>query len=93
MFKKIFSKIKAALPKKKLKRIKKYNTTQEVSFVDLAGNIIKLEIRVNGNENMLVLTDKKQQIEVILDQELSTLLTVLLQSYTMHNIFPDLDEE
>ena len=93
MFKKIFSKIKAALPKKKLKRIKKYNTTQEVSFVDLAGNINKLEIRVNGNENMLVLTDKKQQIEVILDQELSTLLTVLLQSYTMHNIFPDLDEE
>lgn len=93
MFKKIFSKIKAALPKKKLKRIKKYNTTQEVSFVDLAGNIIKLEIRVNGNENMLVLTDKKQQIEIILDQELSTLLAVLLQSYTMHNIFPDLDEE
>lgn len=93
MFKKIFSKIKTALPKKKLKRIKKYNTTQEVSFVDLAGNIIKLEIRVNGNENMLVLTDKKQQIEIILDQELSTLLTVLLQSYTMHNIFPDLDEE
>ena len=93
MLKKLFSKFRNILPKKLPKKIKRISTVQEVSFTDLAGTSLILEIRTNGNDTMLVLTDKKSQLEFLFDQELATLLSVLIQSYAVHKVFPDLDEE
>lgn len=90
MLKKLFKKL---LPSKNLKVKKVYKTAQEVSFVDLAGKEISLEIRVNGNDTVLVIKDKKNEVEFMLDAELTTLLNVLLQSYITHTTFPDLDQE
>lgn len=90
MLKRLFKKL---LPSKKSKPKKIYKTAQEVSFVDLAGKEIFLEIRVNGNDTILVIKDKKEETEFMLDTELTTLLNVLLQSYITHTTFPDLDQE
>ena len=93
MLKRLFSKLKTVLPKKPKKKVRRISTAQEVSFADLAGTSLILEIRTNGNDSMLVLTDKKNTVEFLFDQELATLLSVLVQSYAVHEIFPDLDEE
>ena len=53
--------------------------TSSISFELPLGLFIKVE-----NEN---------QTEIMLDQEKAILLSVLLQSYAAHEVFPDLDEE
>lgn len=72
---------------------KKYKTTSEVSFVDLTGKDIILEVKVNGNETLLNIHDKKNEIDFSFDRELVTLLSVLLQSYILHETFPNLEED
>jgi len=90
MLKRLFKKL--SLSKKSTNK-KIYKTAAEVSFVDLAGKEVFLEIRVNGNSTILVIKDKKEETEFMLDSELATLLGVLLQSYISHEVFPDLDQE
>lgn len=90
MLTRVFQKVK-----QKSKRDKKqYKVVQSASFADLAGKNVELEIRVNGNNKLLsIKIENENQIEIMLDQEKSILLSVLLQSYAAHEVFPDLDEK
>lgn len=88
MFKKILNKLKIKSKTKKTE----YKTTQDVSFIDLSGKELTLEIRINGNNTALAIIDKKNNQEFILDHELVTLLNVLLQSYNLHETFPIIEE-
>ena len=87
----IFKKVKQKSNKDK----KKYKVVQQASFADLAGKTIQLEIRANGNNKLLSITTEENdnRIEIMVDQEKAILLSVLLQSYAAHEVFPDLDEE
>ena len=87
----MFKKLKTLFKAKPRKR-KKYETAQEVSFFDLAGKEVKLEIRINGNDTLLAVKDEKNNSEIMLDKELVTLIDVLLQSYILHEVFPNLEE-
>lgn len=87
----MFSKVKQIFSKPKKQRKNSYQTTEVVSFKDLTGKLIKLEIKTNGNDSMLLIQDKEDLFT--LDQEGAVLLSVLLQSYSIHGIFPNLDNE
>lgn len=89
----MLSKVKQYFFKRK-NRKNGYQTTESVSIKDLSGKRITLEIKTNGNSTMLLIKDKEDtQAVFTLDQETSLLLTVLLQSYSLHGIFPDLEEK
>lgn len=77
--------------RKRNKYNKSYQTAQEVSFTDVSGKEITLEIRVNGNDTLLVMIDKKTETEFSFDKDLISLFSVLLQSYVLHEIFLDLN--
>lgn len=86
----LFGKVK----QKSVKEKKKYKVVQQASFADLAGKQVELEIRANGNNKLLsIKVENENQTEIMLDQEKAILLSVLLQSYAAHEVFPDLDEE
>ena len=86
----LFEKVK----QKSIKEKKKYKVVQQASFADLAGKQVELEIRANGNNKLLsIKVENENQTEIMLDQEKAILLSVLLQSYAAHEVFPDLDEE
>ncbi len=89
----MFNWLKKMTSKRTKKDKKEYKTTHEVSFVDLTGKDVILEIRINGNETLLSIHDKKNELEFSFDHELVTLLNVLLQSYILHETFPNLEEE
>lgn len=84
-----FKKVKHFSPKKK----NKYKTVREVSFTDLSGKEIYLTIQVNGNSTLLAIHDEKTEFEFLLDHELVALLHVLLQSYDLYEVFPDLEDD
>ena len=87
----MFRKIKQIFSKKK--KPTKYKTTQEVTFRDIAGKEVILEIKVNGNTTLLSIHDEDKVTEFMFDQEAATLFDALLQYYAMHGIFPDLSDE
>ena len=90
----ILSKIFKKVKQKSVKDKKKYKVVQQASFADLAGKQVELEIRANGNNKLLsIKVENENQTEIMLDQEKAILLSVLLQSYAAHEVFPDLDEE
>lgn len=90
----ILSKIFKNVKQKSNKDKKKYKVVQQASFADLAGKQVELEIRANGNNKLLsIKVENENQTEIMLDQEKAILLSVLLQSYAAHEVFPDLDEE
>lgn len=90
----MFSKVKQLFSKHKSRRKEIYQTTESVSLKDLTGKKIILEIKVNGNNTMLLIRDKDEtQTIFTLDQETALLLNVLLQSYSLHGVFPDLEEK
>lgn len=86
----MFKKIKQIFSKKK--KFMRYKTTQQVTFRDISGKEIFLEIRVNGNDTLLSIYDKDKSTEFVFDQEAATLFNALVQYYTMHGVFPDLSE-
>jgi len=89
----MFSKVKQIFIKRKNKKKNSYQTTESVSFKDLTGKRITLEIKTNGNNTMLLIRDKDEnQSMFTLDQETALLLNVLLQSYSLHGVFPDLED-
>ena len=77
--------------KKGVKKQRKYDTTSEVSFKDSTGKEIVLEIKVNGNNTLLIIKDKKSEVEFALDKDCTALLAGLVQSYILYDIFPDLE--
>lgn len=79
--------------KRKNRNKKGYKTAQSASFKDLMGKEVVLEIKTNGNDTLLLIRDKKQDLQFALDKELVSLLDVLLQSYVLHEVFPDFEEE
>ena len=90
----ILSKIFKNVKQKSNKDKKKYKVVQQASFADLAGKPVELGIRANGNNKLLsIKVENENQTEIMLDQEKAILLSVLLQSYAAHEVFPDLDEE
>jgi hypothetical protein len=87
----MLKRIKKLFPKKsKFTYQAEYEITESVSFHDLAGKDLHLEIRTNGNSTIVVLFDDKKTVEFQLDQEKATLFGVLLQSYATHGVFPQL---
>lgn len=90
----MFSKVKQLFIKQKNKNKSGYQITESVSIKDLTGKRIVLEIKKNGNNTMLLIRDKEDTSVIFtLDPEIALLLNVLLQSYSLHEVFPDLDEE
>lgn len=91
----MFSKVKQLFFKRKNKKKDGYSTTESVSIKDLTGKKLILEIQVNGNNTMLLLRNKEKDGEIVFsfDQELALLLNVLLQSYSLHGVFPNLGDE
>ena len=90
----IISKFIRKVKQKSQKNKKTYKVVQQASFADLAGKNIQFEIRINGNNKLLsIKVENENQTEIMLDQEKAILLSVLLQSYAAHEVFPDLDEE
>lgn len=90
----ILSKVFRKVKQKSNKDKKKYKVVQQASFSDLAGKKIELQIKTNGNNKLLsIKVENENQTEIMFDQEKSILLSVLLQSYAAHEVFPDLDEE
>lgn len=91
----MFSKVKQYFSKRKSKKKSGYNITQSVSIKDLTGTKVILEITTNGNNTMLLLKNKSSEGEIVFtfDQESALLLNVLLQSYSLHGVFPDLSDE
>lgn len=82
------------LKKIKFKRKRKeILTTKELSFSDLAGTPVILQIRINGNDTLLALVDEKNGTEFLLDHELATLLNLMIQSYNLHEAFLSFDDE
>ena len=88
----MFRKIKQIFSKKK-KKPTKYKTTQEVTFRDIAGREIILEIKINGNATLLSIHDEDKVVEFMFDQDTATLFDALIQYYAMYGIFPDLTDE
>lgn len=72
---------------------KQIHTSKEVSFTDLAGTAIDLQVRVNGHDTVVAIIDEKNGYEIILDHGLATLLSVMLQSYNAHETFLNLEDE
>lgn len=90
----MFQFLKKLKLKFKLKSKKKpISTTNEVSFSDLAGTAINLQVRINGHDTVIAIVDEKNGYEIILDHGLATLLTVMLQSYNLHETFLNLEDE
>jgi hypothetical protein len=90
----MFSKVKQLFKERKNKKKDMYQTTESVSLRDLTGKKITLEIKTNGNNTMLLIRDKDEtQTLFTLDQETALLLNVLLQSYSLHGVFPDLEDK
>ena len=88
----MFSKVKQIFKRKKKKK-DSYKIAESVSFKDLTGKQITLEIKTNGNDTMLLIRDKDDTQSIFtLDQEIAVLLNVLLQSYSLHGVFPDLED-
>lgn len=88
----MFAKVKQFFTRRKSAKKDKYQIAESVSFKDLSGNQITLEIKQNGNDTILLIRDKDTKVLCAIDQELSLLINVLLQSYSLHGVFPDLEE-
>ena len=88
----MFKRIKRFFSKIKTKKRDEYQTAGTVTFKDLKGTKTILEIRSNGNNTMLLLRDGEDKVEFAFDPEITSILTVLLQSYLLHGIFPDLTD-
>jgi hypothetical protein len=91
----MFSKVKQYFSKHKNKKKSGYSIAESVSIKDLTGKKVILEITTNGNNTMLLLRNKNSEGEIVFtfDQETALLLNVLLQSYSLHGVFPDLSDE
>lgn len=90
----MFNKVKQYFSKRKNKKKNTYHTTESVSFKDLTGKRITLEIQTNGNNTMLLIRDKEDTKSLFtLDQEIALLLNLFIQSYTLHGVFPNLEDE
>lgn len=91
----MFSKVKQFFGKRKpAKKSGTYLTAESVSLKDLCGKKIVLEIKTNGNDSMLLIKDKSDTQQIFtLDRDCALLLIVLLQSYSLHGVFPDLEEK
>lgn len=89
--KRLFSKPKLKITKSN--NIKQYVTTNIVSFHDLTGKDVYLEIKTNGNSTLVTIHDKDKKTEFKLDQEQAILMGALLQEYGITGKFPDLEDE
>lgn len=59
----------------------KISETQVITFNDLKAQVITVEVRQNGNNTILVITENKSKTEIILDKEQCILLATLFNEY------------
>ena len=59
-----------------------FSEMQIVSFNDLKAQNITIEVRQNGNNTILVITENKSKTEIILDKEQCILLSALFNEYS-----------
>lgn len=58
-----------------------FSESQIITFSDLKAQNITIEVRQNGNNTILVITENKSKIEIILDKEQCILLSALFSEY------------
>lgn len=58
-----------------------FSENQIITFSDLKAQNIIIEVRQNGNNTILVITENKSKTEIILDKEQCILLSALFSEY------------
>ena len=58
-----------------------FSENQIITFSDLKAQNIIVEVRQNGNNTILVITENKSKTEIILDKEQCILLSALFSEY------------
>lgn len=63
------------------KNNEKISEIQSITFNDLKAQVITVEVRQNGNNTILILTENKTKTEIMLDKEQCILLSALFAEY------------
>lgn len=67
---------------KNFENSEKISENQVITFNDLKAQVISIEVRQNGNNTILVITENKTKTEIILDKEQCILLATLFTEYS-----------
>lgn len=67
---------------KNFENSEKISENQVITFNDLKAQVISIEVRQNGNNTILVITENKTKTEIILDKEQCILLATLFMEYS-----------
>lgn len=77
----MFQKLKSLFSKNKHnKSINSFNE-KTIKFKDIYGQEIEISIKLDGNSNILVIKEVKNDYKVVLDKEMSTLISCILMNY------------